>query len=149
MEADVIVVRSLLADRIGKEILWGAMLRGAYLIMPTFVTGKSSAALKYQPAVQFWRRVFVSRDFRIHQPRLLKVVKDVCADARSKWQLIKQAPALNAAFAKAKKSNKGSQVVVLKATDAPVHGLAHGVKIHDIESFQKSITKVDATLTNT
>ena len=52
-DANVMVVPDLDPKAVPVKIAWVAMLKGAYIVMPTFVCGKSTAALKYQASIVF------------------------------------------------------------------------------------------------
>ena len=91
-EADVIVVTSVLPQSMNKskKVLWGAMLVGAYLVTPTFLTLGSCKAgvVKYNGAVRCWRWVMVSERVRELRPALTELLAAACTRPDSKWKII-------------------------------------------------------------
>ena len=76
-------------------------------------------------------------------------MQKACLSPGSKWRVLESVAAYNDARAKALKKKKQSQVVVLKydageEVDIELHAAA---KTLDLQKFQASINRVDATKT--
>lgn len=148
LDASIVVVPDLDPEHLGIKVAWTSMLRGCTLIMPAFLLDKSKAALTFKASVSFWRRVFITDDFRAKHPELVDVVTRACASPSSKWELLPTIDEFNKQFKKAQKDARPGQVVMLKRTKDRVQGVHQGARVLDFKAFQNSINKVDASLTS-
>ena len=146
--AGIMVVPDLDPDRLGIKVLWTSMLLGHRLVLPSLLLGRSQAALTFKAAVSFWRRVFITEEFKAKHLDLVDVVTRACASEPSRWPLLSTVDEFNKQFQKAKKDGRPGQVVILKRTKEEVQGVFRGCKVLDFIAFQNSINKVDASQTS-
>ena len=146
--AGIMVVPDLDPDRLGIKVLWTFMLLVHRLVLPSFLLGRSQAVLTFKAAVSFWRRVFITEEFKAKHPDLVDVVTQACASESSRWSLLSTVDEFNKQFQKAKKDGRPGQVVILKRTKEEVQGVFRGCKVLDFIAFQNSINKVDASQTS-
>jgi len=133
---------------LGIKVLWTSMLLGHTLVLPSLLLGRSQAALTFKAAVCFWRRIFITQEFKAKHPDLVDVVTQACASPSSRWVLLSTVDEFNKEFQKAQKDKRPGQVVILKRTKEEVQGVRRGGKALDFKAFQNSIQKVDASRTS-
>ena len=145
----VIVARSCLSTSWSHVARWAAYLVGAYVVTPSFLDGGSGPVAKFQAATSFWRRVHVTMSFGSRHPRVAALLRDCSRRPGSKWMIVSK-QALADAYAKAVRSNKGSQVVVLgtgQEVVGPMRGIPRGCKCLSFFDFERSICKPDEART--
>ncbi len=124
------------------------MLNGCHVIMPSYLEGDRSV-VKYNAAVGFWRRVFVTDDFKRKHPVLVQMLETMVAKPISKWVLLPSVAAFNEKLQAARRLKRGGQVSILKRSREQVPGVLPGAKQLGFADFEASIKKVDATRTVT
>ncbi len=129
-------------------VRWASMLNGCHVIVPSYLEGDRSV-VKYNAAVGFWRRVFVTDDFKCKHPVLVQMLETMVAKPISKWVLLPSVAVFNEKLQAARRLKRGGQVSILKRSREQVPGVLPGAKQLGFADFEASIKKVDATRTVT
>jgi hypothetical protein len=148
-DIDVIISDQVAPQQMQTTTLWIALLRGAYVVQPSFLINGAGPVAKYHAAVTFWRRVYISEHFKQNHPQKASVVQAAASSPGSKWEVLETPAAFTQAHARAVRQRKGGQVVVLATRGECQNfpGVPRGSKVLDVEAFQKSVFRPDQSRT--
>jgi len=109
--ADIYIVADL-GNR-GKRVqLKAACVGSVAMDADTFMRGKGGF-LKYQPAFQIYKKIFMSDAFVAKHDEIAKIITRVIAMAGTSWHRIDSKDGFNAEFRKACKSHRGPNMIAL------------------------------------
>ncbi len=141
LDAEVLIVKSLIMSDLGSKLQLAALLTGAYIITPAFFKG-SRACVKHSPALQVWRRLHITGPFEERHVGIVQLLK-AASEKRGKFKVLGK-DAFLAAHAKAGARSKKLFFVLKASTEGhgPIAGIP-GVKALFFQQFQELITRVD------
>ena len=157
--ADVYIVRSV--GNTPVEFLWPAVLQGKFIISMDFLLAKGAAGtegsmLRYQPACQIMRSIFVTPRFaRDHANRALDVLTAAAQPGHTpiggtRWTLVTDVEKFNSLIAKANRQKKRSSVAAFVTEDDIRQNMFPSLHLQiTAESFMEVLARIDRTHTFT
>lgn len=122
-KADVFVSRNPAA--LGQRSLWWASICGAYVLHPDLMLGSHGPAIKYAPAAQTARQIWLSDSVRNKHESTVEIITHVVDKMPSKWKLIRGSQAeFLAKFKSGSKAHRGCNfigIVGKKENKVPPH----------------------------